>query len=348
MIQQSDNEKKVLIIAEAGVNHNGEVNTALAMIDAAVEAKADAVKFQTFRASNFIRRDAPKAQYQRRTTAQNESQFAMIQRLELDLSAHQTLIEHCRQRNILFLSSPFDLESIDLLAALGLTLFKIPSGEITNLPYLRKIALLNKEIILSTGMSDLTEVAAALHILQRAAPHNKITLLHCNTQYPTAMEHANLLAITTLAQTFGLPVGYSDHTPGIEAAIAAVALGATVIEKHFTLDRSMPGPDHTASLEPEELGKMVRAIRNISIALGDGQKKPTSSELPNIAVARKSIVAARDINKGELFSEENLTTKRPALGISPMLWDDIIGKAADRNYMQDDFILTENMGPRTC
>lgn len=342
MNQATDRKQKVLIIAEAGVNHNGNLDIALQLVDAAVEAKADAVKFQTFKAKNLVCCDAPKARYQQQTTDQDESQFALIQRLELNQAAHKILIERCRQRNILFLSSPFDLESIDLLVTSGLTIFKIPSGEITNLPYLRKIGSLNREIILSTGMSDLTEVASALHILQTAGPRNKITLLHCNTEYPTPMEDVNLRSIATLAQTFGLPVGYSDHTLGIEAAIAAVALGATVIEKHFTLDRTMQGPDHKASLEPDELQNMIRAIRNVSIALGDGQKRPTSSEMHNITVARKSIVASKNISKGELFTADNLTTKRPALGISPMFWDEVIGTAADRDYKQDDFIITDN------
>ncbi|WP_319588657.1 N-acetylneuraminate synthase [uncultured Desulfobulbus sp.] len=338
-------QNNVFIIAEAGVNHNGNLTTALQLIDAAADAKANAVKFQTFRAIDLVRSDTPKAHYQQKATVPHESQFEMIRKLELDQTAHRILFEHCQRRDILFLSSPFDLFSIDLLTDLGLTLFKIPSGEITNLPYLLKIGSLNTEIILSTGMSTLKEIADALHVLQTAGPKNHITLLHCNTEYPTPMVDANLRAITTLAETFMLPVGYSDHTLGTEASIAAVALGATIIEKHFTLDRTMAGPDHNASLEPDELGNMVKAIRNVSIALGDGIKQPSTSELHNIAIARKSIVAARDIQKGELFTEGNLTTKRPAWGISPMRWETIINTTASKNYEKDEFIVFDDSPP---
>ncbi len=330
---------RVFIIAEAGVNHNGSMDLARKLVDAAAEAGADAVKFQTFRTESLVRRDAPKAEYQKATTAEDESQFDMIRRLELDAEAHRDLMEHCRRCDILFLSSPFDLESIDLLDALGLEIFKIPSGEITNLPYLRRIGRLGKSIILSTGMADLGEVDAALEeLIAAGAKKDKITLLHCNTEYPTPMEDVNLRAMATLSKTFGTPVGYSDHTLGIEIPIAAVALGATVIEKHFTLDRSLDGPDHKASLEPEELKAMVTAISNVSQALGDGGKRPSPSEVKNIPIARKSIVAARAIRKGEAFSEENLATKRPAQGLSPMLWDTLVGTRADRDYAQDEII----------
>ncbi len=332
------NDNQVFIIAEAGVNHNGDPGLAGELIDAAAEAGANAVKFQTFTAADLVRVNTPKADYQKQTTAAEESQFEMISRLELDREAHLQLIAHCGRRGILFLSSPFDLASIDLLQELDLPLFKIPSGEITNLPYLRRIAALDKEVILSTGMSNLAEVEAAIQALRAAGAKRRITLLHCNTEYPTPMEDANLRAMTTLAKTFHLPVGYSDHTLGIEACIAAVALGATVIEKHFTLDTRMAGPDHAASLDPESLCRMVKAIRSISLALGTGIKAPSPSERKNKAIARKSIVASRDIQPGETFSEGNLTTKRPAWGLSPMLWDSLIGTVADRPYRKDEFI----------
>lgn len=330
---------RVFIIAEAGVNHNGSMDLAKKLVDAAAEAGADAVKFQTFRTESLVRRDAPKAEYQKATTAADESQFEMIRKLVLDADAHRELMEHCCLRGILFLSSPFDLGSIELLDALDLAIFKIPSGEITNLPYLRRIGRLGKRIILSTGMADLGEVGAALEVLIAAgAEKEKITLLHCNTEYPTPMEDVNLRAMTTLEATFGTQVGYSDHTLGIEIPIAAVALGATVIEKHFTLDRTLEGPDHKASLEPAELAAMVKAIRNVSTALGSGIKAPSASERRNILIARKSVVAARAIRRGELFSEENLTTKRPAQGLSPMRWESLIGTNADRDYAPDEFI----------
>ena len=332
--------KQVFIIAEAGVNHNGDINTACKLIDAAAAARADAVKFQTFRAADLVRLDAPKAAYQKNGAHPDESQLDMLKKLELNEDAHRELLAHCRQRGILFLSTPFDCHSVGLLDRLGLPLFKIPSGEITNLPYLRKIGALRKEIILSTGMANLEEIAAALHVLRTAGAPKRITLLHCNTEYPTPFADANLRAMTTLAAAFTLPVGYSDHTLGIEACIAAVALGAEVIEKHFTLDRALPGPDHRASLEPHELDAMVKAIRNISLALGDGKKIPSASEQRNSAIARKSIVAARTIRQGEAFSEDNLTTKRPAGGLSPMLWDQIIGKTADRGFQKDEYIAT--------
>jgi len=332
--------KKTYIIAEAGVNHNGGLKLAKKMIDAAVEAGADAVKFQTFKAEKVVSRYAPKAEYQKKTTTADESQLEMIKKLELDAAAHQTLIDYCKKKNIRFLSTPFDLESIDLLNELGLDIFKIPSGEITNLPYLRKIGALKREIILSTGMADLGEIENALNVLTGTGTKLKdITILHCNTEYPTPMQDVNLKAMQTIKSAFpGVHVGYSDHTEGIEVPIAAVAMGAAIIEKHFTLDKNMEGPDHKASLEPDELTAMVKAIRNIETALGTGIKKPSSSELKNKTIARKSIVAARNICKGESFTEENLTVKRPGTGISPMRWDEVIGQLVQKDYKQDDMV----------
>ena len=334
------NYRKTLIIVEAGVNHNGSIELAQKMIDAAVEAGADAIKFQTFKAEKVVSRYAPKAEYQKKTTTDGESQLEMIKKLELDAAAHQTLIDYCKKRNIQFLSTPFDFESIDLLNELGLDIFKIPSGEITNLPYLRKIGVLRKKIILSTGMANLGDIEDALDVLMEAGTvRENMTVLHCNTEYPTPMEDVNLRAMLTIRSTFpGVQVGYSDHTLGIEVPIAAVAMGATVIEKHFTLDRNMEGPDHKASLEPDELKAMVKAIRNIEKALGSGIKQPSPSELKNKPIARKSIVAARDIKEGEEFTEENLTTKRPGTGISPMRWDEMIGRTAGKNYKTDEII----------
>jgi N,N'-diacetyllegionaminate synthase len=326
------------IIAEAGVNHDGNFETALRMIDEARAAGADAVKFQTFKAERFIAADAPKAGYQRETTAADESQLDMIRRLEMDEAAHSRLLHYCLDKGIQFLSSPFDLESIDLLDRLGLSLFKIPSGEITNLPYLRKIGALKKRLILSTGMADLREIADALNVLTDAgSPLETITVLHCNTEYPTSFEEVNLRAMLTIQSAFpGISVGYSDHTLGIEVPIAAVALGAAVIEKHFTLDRNLPGPDHRASLEPRELAAMIKAVRNIERALGAGTKTPSLSERKNLLVARKSIVAAGPIKKGETFTEKNITVKRPGTGITPMRWDEIIGRKATKPYRKDE------------
>jgi len=330
---------KTFIIAEAGVNHNGSVELAEKLIDVAAEAGADAVKFQTFKAEKVVSKYAQKAEYQKQTTDALESQLDMIRRLELDENSHRRLFAYCHAKKIIFLSTPFDLESVDFLNDLGLEIFKIPSGEITNLPYLRKIGSLKKEIILSTGMADLDEIEEALDVLVSSGTSiDKITVLHCNTAYPTPMEDVNLKAMRTIAQTFGVRVGYSDHTLGIEVPIAAVAMGASVIEKHFTLDKNMEGPDHKASLEPAELKEMVKAIRNIEKALGDGIKKPTPSELKNKPIARKSIVAARNIQAGEVFTEENLAVKRPGVGISPMRWDEVIGKRAKRNYKIDEII----------
>jgi len=329
----------MIIIAEAGVNHNGSIDQAKKLIDIASDAKADFVKFQTFITEKNITRNAEKAEYQKDHTDPDESQFEMIKNLELDRAAHEELIDYCKTKDIQFLSTAFDHDSIDLLDELNIALFKIPSGEITNLPYLRHIGKMGKPIIMSTGMSSLEEVRDALNVLiESGAEKEQITILHCNTEYPTPMEDVNLNAMLTISDDLGVKIGYSDHTLGIEVPIAAVALGAVVIEKHFTLDRTLPGPDHAASLEPNELKEMVTTIRNIEKAMGDGIKKPSPSETKNISVARKSIVAKMPIKKGELFTEENLTVKRPGIGISPMEWDAVIGKAASSDYEMDDLI----------
>ena len=331
--------KKVFIIAEAGVNHNGSSDIAKELIDAAVKAGADAVKFQTFKAANLVSKTAQKADYQKQTTDVEESQFEMIQKLELDVDTHKELISYCKHKNILFLSTPFDHESIELLHKLGLEVFKIPSGEITNLPYLRHIGSLNKRVILSTGMANLGEIEAAINVIIQAGSNRKnITILHANTEYPTPMEDVNLKAMVTIGNAFNTNYGYSDHTLGIEVPIAAVALGASIIEKHFTLDKNMPGPDHRASLEPHELISMIQAIRNIEQALGSTVKQPSPSETKNKSIARKSLVAKTSIKKGEFFTEENLTIKRPGTGISPMRWDEVIGTKAVNNYQEDDLI----------
>ena len=329
----------VIIIAEAGVNHNGSIELAKKLIDVAAEAGADFVKFQTFKAGTLVTQTADKAEYQKEITNTNESQFEMIKKLELDRKTHEELIDHCKQIDIQFLSTAFDHDSIDLLDELNIPIFKIPSGEITNLPYLRHIGKMGKPIIMSTGMSKLDEVHNALNILiESGADKEQITILHCNTEYPTPMEDVNLKAMITIRDELGVNVGYSDHTLGIEIPIAAAAMGATVIEKHFTLDRTLPGPDHAASLEPHELKKMVSAIQNIEKAMGDGIKKSSPSEIKNMSIARKSIVAKKPIKKGELFSEENLTIKRPGTGISPMEWENIISKVSNRAYEMDDLI----------
>jgi len=329
----------VFIIAEAGVNHNGDSNLAKKLIDVAVEAGADAVKFQTFKTENLVSKNAAKAPYQKKTTDAQESQFEMIKKLELDLETHQELFKYCNAKNIMFLSTPFDHESIQLLDELGLEIFKIPSGEITNLPYLREIGKFNKQVILSTGMSNIYEIKDALKILTASGTKKEnITVLHANTMYPTPVEDVNLRAMITIGETFDVAYGYSDHTLGIEVDIAAVALGAKVIEKHFTLDRTMPGPDHKASLEPHELKAMVGAIRNIERALGNGIKEASPSEMPNMLIARKSIVAKTDIKKGDIFDENNLTVKRPGNGISPMRWDELIGTTAQKEYKEDELI----------
>lgn len=327
------------IIAEAGVNHNGSLELAKKLIDVASEAGADAVKFQTFQAKNLVSKNAQKADYQKQTTDQNESQFEMIKKLELSEAMHHELIAYCQQKNIMFLSTPFDHDSIELLNKLGLEIFKIPSGEITNLPYLRHIGSLNKQVILSTGMANLGEIEAALNVLiQAGTAKEKITVLHANTEYPTPMQDVNLKAMQTIGQAFDIAVGYSDHTLGIEVDVAAVALGASVIEKHFTLDKTMEGPDHKASLEPDELKAMVSAIRNIEQALGSSIKQPSPSESKNKPIARKSLVAKTAIKQGETFNAENLCIKRPGHGISPMRWDEIIGTKAQRDYAEDELI----------
>jgi N,N'-diacetyllegionaminate synthase len=329
----------VFIIAEAGVNHNGSVELAKKLIDVAVDSGADAVKFQTFKAENLVLKNAEKAEYQKKTTDALESQFEMIKKLELDTVAHKELINYCQENNIMFLSTPFDHDSIDLLSSLGLQIFKIPSGEITNLPYLRHIGLLKKQVILSTGMSSLNEVGDALDILINAGTVKEdITVLHANTMYPTPMEDVNLNAMLTIQKKFDVNVGYSDHTLGIEVDIAVAAMGATIIEKHFTLDKTMDGPDHKASLEPDELKEMVLAIRNIEKAMGSNEKKKSPSESANIDIARKSIVANLSIKKGDLFTYNNITTKRPGNGISPMQWDKTIGTYATRDYESGDLI----------
>lgn len=330
---------RTLIIAEAGVNHNGDLDLAKQLIDVATEAGADLVKFQTFNADSLATRTAKKADYQTQNTSSKETQHKMLRRLELTAEMHKELIAHCAARNIGFFSTGFDIESIDLLVSLGQDRFKIPSGEITNLPYLRHIGRLGKSIILSTGMAVMGEIEAAIDVLERAGtPRASMTVLHCTTEYPTHMADVNLRAMRSIHSAFGVAVGYSDHTPGIEVAIAAVAIGASVIEKHFTLDRKLPGPDHKASLEPEELKAMVAAIRNIEIALGDGIKRPTASENRNMPIGRKSLVARKAIRVGEIFSAENITTKRPGTGISPMRWDEILGRASPRDFEADELI----------
>lgn len=330
---------KVFIIAEAGINHNGSVNIAKKMIDTAVIAGADAVKFQTFKTGAIACKNAPKADYQKQAAEQSETQFDMLKKLELDKTAHEKLIAYCREKRIIFLSTPFDLNSIDMLDNLGLQIFKISSGEITNLPYLRKIGALNRKIILSTGMSIIKEVKQALSILIQAGTlKEKITLLHCNTAYPAPYEDVNLQAMCTMKKIFDINVGYSDHTLGIEIPIAAAALGAVIIEKHFTLDKNMPGPDNKVSIEPDEFKTMVCCIRNIEKALGDGVKAPSPSELKNMAAARKSIVASCKINRGEVLSKENLAVKRPGTGISPMEWDSVIGTVAKKDFEIDELI----------
>jgi len=354
---------RTYIIAEAGVNHNGSIDLARKLIDAAMEAGADAVKFQTFRAEALVSDAAPKADYQKQATGSAESQLQMLKKLELDEAAHKALAAHCRARGIQFLSTPFDEESIELLdQRIGVPLIKVPSGEITNGPYLLAAARTGKPLILSTGMSTLDEVRAALEVIAfgyterkrkpsrtafrsayrspagRRALKAKVTLLHCTTEYPAPFSDVNLRAMDTMREEFGLPVGFSDHTPGMIIPVAAVARGASVIEKHFTLDRSLPGPDHRASLEPRELRAMVRAIRDVEQATGSGVKEPAPSERKNIAVARRSIVASRAIRKGETFTTENITSKRPGAGASPMQYWDALGRKATKQYRKDEVI----------
>lgn len=333
--------KQVLVIAEAGVNHNGSLDMAMQLVDVAAEAGADLVKFQTFKASEIASGTAQKAAYQTRNDGgrADDGQLAMLERLELSEAAHEALIAYCAKRSIGFFSTGFDLDSLDYLNGLGLERFKVPSGEITNLPYLRKLGSFGRDLILSTGMATLGEIEMAIDALETAGiPRSRITVLHCTTEYPAPIEEVNLRAMATIGRAFGVPFGYSDHTEGIEVSIAAVALGATVIEKHFTLDRSLPGPDHAASLEPDELAAMVRGIRKIEAALGAEQKRRTASESRNVEVARKSIVASRAITKGELFSDANLTAKRPGTGLSPMRWDDVLGRSASRDFAPDEEI----------
>jgi N,N'-diacetyllegionaminate synthase len=329
----------VFVIAEAGVNHNGSIALAKKLVDVAVESGADAVKFQSFKADSLVIKFAEKAEYQKKATGNNESQYEMLKKLELSVDEHQVLMSYCQGKKIQFLSTPFDCDSVDMLDSFDMPIFKIPSGEITNLPYLERIGRLNKRVILSTGMSNLSDIENALGILtESGTEREKISILHATTEYPCPIDEVNIRAMQTIKENFGLNVGYSDHTQGIEISIAAVALGASIIEKHFTLDRSMEGPDHKSSLEPYELKAMIKAIRNVEQALGDGFKGPTDSEKKNLAIARKSIVALQNIQKGELFSEQNLAIKRPGTGISPMRWREVMGKRAIRNFLIDELI----------
>ncbi len=330
---------KVLIIAEAGVNHNGDVELAKQLIAAASLAGADIVKFQTFRAEDLVTKDARKASYQMTNTDASESQYAMIRKLELSRANHEELIEECHRHSVGFLSTAFDADSFDMLVEMGLDQVKIPSGELTNLPLLRHMTRLGMPVMLSTGMATLGEIEAALAVIEQAGtPRHLITVLHCTTEYPAPMADVNLRAMLSIRAALGVEVGYSDHTPGIEVPVAAVALGARVIEKHFTLDRTLAGPDHQASLEPQELKAMVDAIRNIEAALGDGVKRPSVNELKNKPIARKSLVAIREIRAGEAFSTDNMGAKRPGTGISPMRWDEVIGRTAPRDFSVDELI----------
>lgn len=330
----------VIIIAEAGVNHNGSIEMAKKLIDAACDCDVDYVKFQTTKGPEAITsKFAQMADYQKKNLNQDESQLEMLRKILLRMEDFEELNTYCGKQGVKFMSTPFDLESVDFLAGLNMDYMKIPSGEITNLPYLRKIAKLHIPVIMSSGMCTLGDIEAAMNVLtNNGLSESEISLLHCNTEYPTPFEDVNLRAMLTLKQCFGVRVGYSDHTKGVEVPIAAVAMGAEIIEKHFTLDRTLPGPDHVASLEPKELKAMTVAIRHIEKAVGTGVKKVTASEQKNIAIARKSIIAARNIKAGELFTDENLTAKRPGSGISPMRWDDVVGKTAKRNFMEDELI----------
>lgn len=327
----------VLIIAEAGVNHNGDITLAKQLVDVAKEAKVDAIKFQSFVTERLVTKDAKKAEYQKKHTKQTNCQYEMLKKLELSKEEQKELFSYCKEKKILFLSSPFDEESIEVLQDFEIPLFKIPSGEITNYPYLQKVASCHKPVIVSTGMATMEEVEQCISVLEENGA-GEITLLHCNTEYPTPMYDANLKAMLTLQERFHKKVGYSDHTLGAEAAVAAVALGAVVLEKHITLDKTMEGPDHLASLDPMELKHLVEWIRNVETALGTGVKIPTHSEEKNKVIVRKSIVAKRTIKKGESFSEENLTTKRPEGGLSPMRWKEILGQKANREFQEDEWI----------
>ena len=331
----------VLVIAEAGVNHNGDLDIAKRLVDAAADAGADLVKFQTFKADKIASEAAKKASYQARNEGGTEadSQLEMLKRLELSEADHAALIDHCATRGIGFFSTGFDLDSLDFLNGLGFDQFKVPSGEITNLPYLRRVAGFSKDIILSTGMASMGDIEVAIEAIEAAGlPRERITVLHCTTEYPAPLDEVNLHAMNTIGRAFGVRVGYSDHTQGIEVSLAAVALGARIIEKHFTLDRSLPGPDHAASLEPDELRALVHGIRRIEQALGRPEKRRTASEAANVVVARKSIIAACPIAVGEVFSDANLTAKRPGTGMSPMRWDEVIGRAAPRDFATDEEI----------
>lgn len=330
---------KIIIIAEAGVNHNGDMNIARKLIDIAAAAGVDYVKFQTFKADKLVKKDAAKAAYQAKSTDKSETQYEMVKRLELSNDQHLELMEYCKGKKVTFLSTGFDSESVEFLVNIGIDFIKVPSGEITNMPLLRQIGRYKKNVILSSGMATMEDIDNALDVLEKAGQDkNKIILLHCTTQYPTPFKEVNLNAMVAMKNHTGLQVGYSDHTLGIEVPVAAVALGATVIEKHFTLDKTMPGPDHAASLDPDELFKMVSCVRNIEVAMGEGVKKPSPSEIENMAVARKSIVAACNIAKGEIFTEYNLTVKRPGIGISPMKWDEVIGTIAQKDFLTDELI----------
>lgn len=327
-------KNKVFIIAEAGVNHNGSFELAKQLVDKAVGAGVDCVKFQTFKAENLVNKTARKADYQIENTGANDSQLNMLKNLELTYEQFKDLKEYCDGKGIMFLSTPFDLDSADFLNDLDMQIFKVPSGEITNLPYLRKINSFKKDVILSTGMANLDEIQNALDVLKDC----NVSLLHCTTEYPCPYDNVNMNAMITIKDRFNLPVGYSDHTQGIEIPIMAVSMGAEIIEKHFTLDKNMEGPDHKASLEPDELKQMVQSIRNVEKSFGDGVKEPQETEKKNIEIARKSIVAKCNIKKGEIFSEDNLTVKRPGSGISPMRWDEIIGTFAQKDYKEDELI----------
>lgn len=332
-------KKPTYIIAEAGVNHNGSLILAKKLIDVAADAGVDAVKFQTFITENVVTKRAEKASYQKDNTGNDESQFEMIKKLELNENDHVELVQYCEERKIQFCSTAFDLESVELLKKLKMPFWKIPSGEITNFPYLKKIGSFNEKIVISTGMSSLGEIEDALNVLINAGTkREKISILHCNTEYPTPIADVNLNAMKTIGDAFMLNYGYSDHTLGIEVPIAAVALGATIIEKHFTLDKCLEGPDHIASLEPKELKAMVEAIRNVDLCFGTGIKSPSASEIKNRIIARKSIVARCDIKKGDIFSEDNLTVMRPGTGISPMRWHDVLGTISARDYKKEDII----------
>jgi N,N'-diacetyllegionaminate synthase len=331
---------KTIIIAEAGVNHNGDIETAKRLIDVAADAGVDYVKFQTFKANKIVTKQAKRADYQNKNTKDLDTQYEMLKKLELNESSHHLLIKYCNDKGIKFLSTGFDLDSLEFLNKIGIRLAKIPSGEITNYPYLKKVAQLYSEIILSTGMSDMDDINKALAILLKfGVKKENITILHCNTEYPTPMLDVNLKAMLHIQTELDVKIGYSDHTLGIEVPIAAVALGATVIEKHFTLDRNLPGPDHRASLEPNELKSMVNSIRNIEKALsGSGIKEPSKSELKNRQIIRKSIIALKPITKGEIFNNRNIGTKRPGTGISPMKWESVIGQVSKNNFEQDELI----------